>query len=75
MIGLVAFDFILRLVLVGMTGVALVIRILGMDLDDPAADVPGLGIPGDAIASFETFFHPLSTRQPASRFKATPDEM
>jgi hypothetical protein len=28
-----------------------------MDLDNPAADVPGLGIPGDVIADFEGFSH------------------
>jgi hypothetical protein len=57
MIRLVAFDFILRLIFSGMMSVALVIRVLRMDLDNPAADVPGLGVPSDVIALFETFFH------------------
>jgi hypothetical protein len=28
-----------------------------MDLDNPAAHIPGLGIPGDVIADFETCAH------------------
>jgi hypothetical protein len=57
MIRLVAFDFILRLIFSGMMSVALVIRVSRMDFDNPAADVPGLGIPSDVIALFETFSH------------------
>ena len=56
-IRLVAFDFILRLIFSGMMSVALVIRVLRMDLDNPAADVPGLRIPSGVIALFETFSH------------------
>src|SRR5438874_811337 len=52
MIGLIALDFILRLVLSGVMRVALVIRVLRMDLYNPAADMPGLGIPRDVIAHF-----------------------
>jgi hypothetical protein len=62
-IRLVALDFILRLILGGVTGVALVIRIPRMDLDDPASDVPGFGIPGDVIALFEAFCHLRLTRK------------
>ena len=57
MIRLVAFDFILRLIFSGMMSMTLVIRVLRMDLDNPAADVPGLGVPSDVIALFEPFFH------------------
>jgi hypothetical protein len=57
MIRLVAFDFILRLIFSGMMSVALIIRVLRMDLYNPAADVPSLGIPSDVIALFESFFH------------------
>ena len=39
-----------------------------MDLDNPAADVPGLGIPGDVIADFEGFSIAFSlTRNGANR--------
>ena len=63
MIRLVAFDFILRLIFSGMMSVALVIRVSRMGLDNPAADVPGLGIPSDVIALFETFSHILANAQ------------
>jgi hypothetical protein len=67
--GLVAFDFVLRLVLGGVMRVALVIRVLRMDLDNPAADMPGLGIPGDVIADFETLSHVVPpTRIDAGKF-------
>jgi len=67
--GLVAFDFVLRLVLGGVMRVALVIRVLRMDLDNPAADMPGLGIPGDVVADFESLFHLIHpTRNGAKRF-------
>lgn len=68
MIRPVALDFILRLIPGGMTRVALVVRILRMDLDDPAADMPGLGIPGDVIALFETCCHLVLTRKPTGGF-------
>jgi hypothetical protein len=61
-VRLIAFDFVLRLVLGGMMRVALVIDILRMDLDDPAADVSRLGIPGHAIADFEAFPHGLTEK-------------
>jgi hypothetical protein len=40
-----------------------------MDLDNPAADMSGLGIPGDVIADFEVFTHLiLLTRNGATQF-------
>jgi hypothetical protein len=40
-----------------------------MDLDNPAADMPGLGIPGDVVADFESLFHLIHpTRNGAKRF-------
>jgi hypothetical protein len=40
-----------------------------MDLDNPAADMPGLGIPGDVIADFESFSHLIHpTRNGANQF-------
>lgn len=56
-IGLVAFDLVLRIVFAGMMRIAFVIKIPRMDLDDLPADMPGFGIPGDVIADFERVFH------------------
>jgi hypothetical protein len=35
---------------------------LEMDLDNPAADMSGLGIPGNVIADFEAFPHIIPLR-------------
>lgn len=62
-VRLVAFDLVLRIVVTGVAGVALVVEIFGMHLDDSAGDVPRLRVPGDAIADFEAWRHdgsPLS---------------
>ena len=55
MVCLIAFDFILRLIRVGVMCVSFVVDVLCMDLNNPAADTSGLGIPGDVVADFETF--------------------
>lgn len=52
-VSLVALDLILRIILAGAVSMPLVVEIFRMHLDDPAADVPGLRIPGDVIADFE----------------------
>jgi hypothetical protein len=57
MVCFIAFYFVLRLVLAGVMRVPLVIDVLRMDLDNPAADMPGLGIPGDVVADFESLSH------------------
>ena len=49
-IGLVAFDLILRLIRRGPASMALVIEILVMNPDDPAADPSCLGIPAYVIS-------------------------
>src|ERR1043166_3713143 len=49
-VGLVALDLVLRLILAGVVDVAFVIHVLGVHPDDAAADAPGLGIPADVIA-------------------------
>lgn len=49
MIGVVALDFILWVVLTSAVSVSFVIDILSMDLDDPAADMSGFGIPGNVV--------------------------
>lgn len=56
-VRLVAFYLVLRLVRRGVVRVPLVIRILRMNFDNPAADMSGLGIPGHVIADFESFYH------------------
>ena len=57
MVCLIAFDFILRLITVGVTRVSFVVDVVRVNPDDPAADTAGLGIPGHVIADFETFLH------------------
>ena len=53
----VAFDFILRILWAGVMCVAFIINGFGVDLDNPAADPTGFGIPSDVIADFELFSH------------------
>lgn len=57
MVSLIALDLILRIIFAGMMRVPLVVEIFRMHLDDPAADVPGLRIPGDVIAELEFLWH------------------
>lgn|SRR5687768_4189112 len=52
-IGLVALDLVLRLVLARMTRMSLIFRITSVGLDDPATHMPRLGIPADVIADLE----------------------
>ena len=69
MIRLVAFDFVLRLVRCGVMSMPLVVQVRRMDLDNPATDMSGLGIPNHVIADFESFGHlMLPTRDGAERF-------
>jgi hypothetical protein len=69
-IRLIALDFILRLIPAGVARVALVVRIFGMDFDNPAADVSGFGIPDDVIALFEAFCHLAFNAQACRRFNS-----
>lgn len=52
-VGLVALDLVLRLILGGAMPMAFVVEIGIVDLDDPAADHPGFRIPPDVIADTE----------------------
>ena len=72
MVCLIAFDFILRLIRVGVMRVSFVVDVLFMDLDDPAADTAGLGIPGHVIADFETFLRLLTHRVTPPRLAVSP---
>jgi len=60
MVRLIAFDFILRLIRVGVMRVSFVVDVLCMDLDNPAADTSGLGIPGHVIADLKRLFMSVS---------------
>jgi hypothetical protein len=60
MLGLVAPDFILRIVLARVMCIAFEKEVLGMRLDDGAADTARLGIPSDVVADFESCAHDLS---------------
>ena len=57
MIRFIAFDFVLRLIGIGMMAVSFVVDVVRVNPDNPASDAPGLGIPGHVIADFETFLH------------------
>jgi hypothetical protein len=67
MVGLAAFDFILRVLLARVVRVALVVHVSGVHLDDRAADMPGFGVPGDSISHFESFLHDGSPSAIAAR--------
>ncbi|HKE27403.1 MAG TPA: hypothetical protein VKB88_33840 [Bryobacteraceae bacterium] len=57
MVSFIALYLVLWIALAGVMGIALIIYVFRMNPDNPAADTPGLGIPGDMIADFEAFFH------------------
>ncbi len=52
-VGFVAFYFVLRVVFVCVVGVAFVVEIFGVHLDDLAAYMAGFGIPANVVADFE----------------------
>src|SRR5262249_60647340 len=60
MVGLVAFDFVLGLVLAGVVDVSFVIHVLCMHLDDSPADPSGLRVPAYMVMQLESFFHTSS---------------
>ena len=57
MIGFIAFDFVLRIVLRSVMDVALIVEVSGVDGDDRPRYSTGLGIPTDMIANFESLSH------------------
>jgi hypothetical protein len=57
MVGLIALDLVLRIVLARMMDVAFVVDVPGAHPNDVAADPAGLGIPGYVIADFESLRH------------------
>lgn len=52
-IGFVAFYFVLRVALAGVVGVAFVVEIFGVNLDELAADESGFEVPANVVADFE----------------------
>jgi hypothetical protein len=56
-IGLVAFDLILRVLFARMMSVAFVVHVARMYLHDVAADPARFRIPGNVIANFEFLVH------------------
>ena len=61
MIGLVAFDFVLRVFCRGVMRVPFVIEVFGVNGDDGSADSAGFGIPADVIAYLECLGHGACT--------------
>src|SRR6516225_2428159 len=57
-IGFVAFDFVLGLVLAGVVDVSFVIYVLCIHLDDFPADPSGLRIPAHMVTHLESSRHP-----------------
>ena len=68
MIGLIALDLVLRIVLARMMDIAFVIRVPRVHPYDAAADPTSFGIPGYVVADFECpchelmLFHPMCSR-------------
>jgi hypothetical protein len=56
-VGLIALDLILWLIPAGAMHMPFIINILRVHLDNLAADVSGLRVPGHVIADFESLFH------------------
>ena len=57
MIGLIAFDLVLRVIFGSVMHIAFVIEILGVDGDDGPRHAARLRIPGDMVADFERLGH------------------
>ena len=57
MVGLVALDFILRLILARVVGIAFVVDVFGVHPQHSAADAASLGIPADMIANLKSSCH------------------
>src|SRR6476659_4498732 len=71
-IGLVALDFVLRVVSTRMMGVSPVFDVTCMNLGDLDADMARLGVPGHAIANFAFTGHVLPSVQRSGPARAAP---
>jgi hypothetical protein len=56
-VGLVTFDFVLRVIFRAVMDVTLVVEIAGVDGDNSSRNAAGLGIPTDVIADLKAFRH------------------
>src|SRR5579883_3329723 len=68
-VGLVALDLILRIIVAGVTRMAFVVNIPGVHLDGPAADIAGFRVPDHVIADLEFLRHgrgPRSRQAPSA---------
>src|SRR6516225_9820172 len=68
-IGLIALNFILGVVLAGVMSIALIVQIFGVHFHNLAGDPASLRVPDYAIADLESLFHPGS---PVSRQTSAP---
>lgn len=59
MIGLIALDLVLRIILTRMMDIAFVVHVSRVHLYDMAADPASFGIPGYMVADFECMRHEL----------------
>jgi hypothetical protein len=57
MIGLIALDLVLRIVLASVVSITFVIQIFGVHFHNPATDTAGLQVPDYAIPSFHRCGH------------------
>jgi len=57
MLSLVALDFILRVVMTSVVGMAFVVHVPGMDFDNLSADVSRFGIPPNMVTDLEAMSH------------------
>lgn len=55
MVGLVAFNFILRFILAAAMDVSFIVNVLGVQFDDLAADMSGLRIPSHLVVDPESY--------------------
>jgi hypothetical protein len=56
-VGFVALDFVLWIILTGVMRIPFIIDILRMRFDNPAADIAGFRVPGHVISDFEVPCH------------------
>jgi len=69
-IGLIALNFVLGIVLAGVMSITFVIQIFGVHVNNLAADPVSLRVPDYAITDLESLFHPgsLVSRQTPAPF-------
>jgi hypothetical protein len=61
MVGLVALDFVLGIIIRGMVDMSLVVEVFGVDRNNGARYPAGFGVPTHMIADFESLGHLLGS--------------